>query len=198
MIAKESWNVYPSCSIFWEYGINRGGKYWESRSTIPDKLITTRAPVTQWHFTWACSLALLWHSQVVINSHNPSKKDDMEHKSFLHPVLCLCHWSLHPSWHNSQPGKGSLQDGFPKRQASQLLDAAGPFWTDVVRRRALAWLLVLWGKLQAVYIKSRPAWKAFKQKWNVPFWQEAQRKISTFWLDLFSLLSWCLFSSNFG
>lgn len=133
-------------------------------ASSPDELTTRRAPAHQRYLTSACSSAPLGPSEVAINSHRLSEKGGMDHQSFLLPVPCLCRWSLPPSWHKPQPGKRALQDGFPTRRASQLLDSAGPLRADVARRGALAWHLVLWGTLQAVYIKSRPAWKAFKQK----------------------------------
>lgn len=115
----------------------------------------------------------LARSRVATSSCNPSEKGGMDHQSFLLPVPCLCQWSLPPSWHNLQPGKRAPQDGFPKKRTLWLLDAAGPLRADVARRGALARPSVLCGTRQAVHIKSRPAWKAFKQKWNMPLRQGA-------------------------
>lgn len=136
-------------------------------------------------------------SKVATSSRSPSEKGGMDHQSFLLPAPCLCQRSLPPSWHNSQPGKRAPQDAFPKKRTSQLLDAAGPLRADVARRGALARPFVLWGTRQAVHIKSRPAWKAFKQKWNMLLWQGAQWKISACQLCLLSPLSWSLFFLHF-
>lgn len=199
LMVKESWNAYPSCSISQEYGVTREGRYREGWSITPRQVNHEESSSESMTLPLSSFPYSIWTFTNCNQLSQPFRERRYDHQTFLLPVLCLCHRSLPRSWHKSQPGKCMLQDGFQKRRASQLLDAAGPLQADVARREALAWQLVLWGTLQAVYIKSRPAWKAFKQKWNIPLWQDAQRKISTCQLDpLLSPLLWSLFSSAFG
>lgn len=115
-----------------------------------------------------------------------------------------CPQSLPRSQQKSRPGKGTQEDGCSKRRASPLLEASGPLWADVARSGELAQQLVLWGTLQAAYIKSRPAWKAFRRKRNIPPWQDVQRKISSCQLDpllsplFYFILLLFFFPSAFG
>lgn len=46
-----------------------------------------------------------------------------------------------------------------------------------------SWHKSFCGALQAVYIRIRFAWKAFKQKWNILLWQDIQQKMSSCQLD---------------